>query len=537
MLYPNNSCQPKFNSSSCLGIIRILIFTLCSFFLSNLYGASVWTPPALLLKDCHHKSHFSLSINTSGSAIVGWFDESSKQIEIARYDFIQDKLQPPEIVYPTAHHSTLLKILIAENNDLFVLWIDESEACLKASVYDAQKGIWTHTISLPESNSIHDPVMKIDSDANAMLVWTKFTGYEHQVQAVYYDRYQKKWSEPTTLSPVGYDCHLQKFAFDSQGNAVAVWKALLFTQTSLVKTKNKSVQAVHFDGLTQTWSHSLFFSDFASEFVPMSLDIAFDLDDNLIILWYSKNPATNTHAFQFVSYSTRENKWGNKTLIETEEDVQNPILVNNHRHLFAIWQAVSDQGLQLKSIALSYPGSRLAEKLDISFPPGIIKDFKLTTDHFGKMKILFVDGEGITISEFSGIWEKSAKFNNLSEVKNLQIEGDALGNALAVWENDNLLFYSRGDYLLPPNLFSAQISRKRFTAKVALRAVLDWHPSQSPSIARYVLRRNEKIIAEIPVHQKQFIDKFLPRGKVTYSISAINHDNLESQLSEFTVRN
>ncbi len=510
-----------------------LRFILLKFFIvCPLWGTTFWSSPHLLLSNCEDKQDFSLSVNTKAETVVGWFNHRNNHIEIAKYDFVRDQIHPPKICYPCSFDCTLLKVVIAENRDLFALWVDEDDGYLKAAHYSHNKGVWDQTTRVA-ADAVKDPILKVDVHGNAMIIWSKFTGLENQVQAIYYSLANNSWSPPTSISPIGNNCSLHQFAFDSSGNALVAWKADLFTQQS----GSKGIQAVRFDASTQKWSYHLFYFDYTGDYVPESLDVIYDDTDNVVILWNGVNPVTSQSLFQFTSYDVTQKSWGNKTAIAFNEPIKNPKLVNNHEHIYVIWQTRHGK-VKLRSLVLNYPGSYLSEKVDIPSNLGEINVFKIKADNYGKINIISSDNRQLQIVEFGRKWQSCARYHDQYNISCLQIDGDGLGNAMALWEKNNQLYYTRGNFLLPPSSFSVRIVEKRFTSKVVFRTVLTWVNPQSPTASRYRLRRNGEIIAELPTSQTEYVDKsyhFYHHAKTVYSISSITDENVESQLSEFII--
>jgi hypothetical protein len=86
-------------------------------------------------------------------------------------------------------------------------------------------GIWQAPVDLSVAGQNADsPQVAFDSQGNAVAVWRRFNGTNYIVQGAVRPAASGVWQAPVDLSAAGQDANVPHVAVDSQGNAIAVWQ-------------------------------------------------------------------------------------------------------------------------------------------------------------------------------------------------------------------------------------------------------------------------------------------------------------------------
>jgi hypothetical protein len=137
-------------------------------------------------------------------------------------------------------------------------------------------------ISAPSSGTF-TPQVSIASDGTAIALWNRTDGSSYTVQSSWSTDDGASWSEPMDVSVSGGDAYGQRIAFDSAGNAVAMWYR--YNGSHFIVQSSRSV-----DGGV-SWS------------VPVDVSVsggdaseprfAFDVSGNIVAVWYRNDGSNN----------------------------------------------------------------------------------------------------------------------------------------------------------------------------------------------------------------------------------------------------
>ena len=503
--------------------MRRVCFLLFFLTFSPLFGGITWSPPQLLFDPVHEGTLYSTSVNINGEAIACKFNARTEEIEISNYDFVESKAQETRLKYPVSCGVSWLKSVLGENKEIFLAWIDLQDNCLKATKYEDEKG-WSELLVISNGENIRDPVLYCDASGNGMLLWDQYFDYNSQVNAVYFSAKEEKWSKRETLSPTSSDCRHPRFAFDRQGNAVAIWSARSFFD----KKHLDGIEVARFEGDTACWSEALLLSYFDTHFCLTHPALIFDEEDNVYFTWERSEPRTDSRDVQLFSITADLKK---QNIVDISEgQTYAPSFVRAADEIFLFWKKESEGEESLQSFRIGGPAH---EYLEITPTCQHILGFHLHGDKYGKMDVAYFTEDKLNVTEFEDFWQETCLCE--AQVKNMQMEGDEIGNVLVTWVQHNRVYYAQGVYLLPPSHFTVTKFEKKFTAKSVIRALLEWEPIEGASVASYRIRRNGELIGETT--SCQFTDTRCPKGTLRYAVTAVNQKRLESKPRQVLVIN
>lgn len=504
-----------------------MLFTVLTLFLLKLnvlFGAVVWSPPLPLFENLQESGLHSVAVNARGEALMGRHNRKSNTIEFLSYNFTQNKVEPVILSsYPCLGEVSHLEVLLDNSRTVSVLWIDEGAATAQVAQFQVspelvQEGEWSEPLVIENVGVMRNLKMRGDRRGNLLVLWEEFNGYDFQVRSTYFSKDVERWAPISTLSAIGFDCQSTDFAFDSQGNAIALW----CTRSFFRRNELVGVQVVGFDATAQKWFGDLSF--FETNFTLQNPRIDFDPYDQAHILWERKNLRSDTVFIQAIALDAALRPQGN-LLDLSGHNASQAKLVSSPHNTYAFWKVSEASGDYLQSYCLTGSG----QVMTITEPLHEITEYKMSTDKYGKLTVATASKEAITISQHEKAWE-TVTFGQQRGVSDIQLANDAMGNGLITWTKGGRSYYARGDYLLPPLNCSVRRVEKRYPAKKIICAVLSWTPSQHPDVVGYRVRRNDVVLCDVST--PRFIDKKCPRGNHVYTITTLNNKGLESQTAK-----
>ncbi|MCH9627739.1 MAG: hypothetical protein S4CHLAM2_13820 [Chlamydiales bacterium] len=513
--------------------MKKLICFLTFLFVPLLHGAVDWTSPLPLLDSHSESSTYSVSINPEGNTLVGYYNPQEKQIDFTGYSFLENKSHSARVrAIPCTGEVSFLEIARDFKDHLFALWVDEGAGTLKAARFrvptnSVQLGRWMDPFVIPHASTVRNPALRCDGNGNAVVIWEQFNGYEFQVKMAYFSHRNFEWSPVYTLSSLGYDCHSTCIAIDQEGELVVAWCAC----SHVGENPADGIRAIRMT--LDPFEPSEIISQSETRFVLKNPSVGFGPDNTIYVVWERKDRLTGATLVQSFSASSHLHEKGNIRDI-SGENATSPSLITLQGRAYVLWVEKEGSFEQLKRRGME-PESEVQR---IAFPLSKIKGYTLNCDELGKAKILYFNDEQVVVSLFDEKWTNTRLYSRKTpqnQVKNVQVKSDAFGNTLVTWADNDRIFYSQGDYLLPPRNFLARRVTKRFPAKTIVRAHLTWSPATNPSIVGYRIRRNNIVLDETLT--TEFMDRCCPRGGLIYSISAINDKGIESQPSQLFFQN
>ena len=286
------------------------------------------------------------------------------------------------------------------------------------------------TDELIETNNLGSarfPQIAFDSSGNAIAVWHQSDGTRQNIWANRFDG--TSWGTAEQIEPDVIGSYNPQIAFDSSGNAIAVWRQHDGTRTNIAANR--------FDG-TSWGTAELIETDNAGE--ASSPQIAFDSSGNAIAVWHHYDGTrTNIWANRFDGTS-----WGTAIKIETDNagDALSPqIAFDSSGNAIAVW--VQSDGTGQNINANRFNGARwgTAELIE-TIERGGAESLKIAVDSSGNAIAVWKqsDGTGYNIyaNRFNGTsWGTTELIEAIERggAASPQIAFDSSGNAIAVWHH------------------------------------------------------------------------------------------------------
>ncbi|MCP5035671.1 MAG: hypothetical protein GY939_28055, partial [Actinomycetia bacterium] len=185
-------------------------------------------------------------------------------------------------------------------------------------------------IETDNAGGAFNPQIAFDSSGNVIAVWWQSDGTRPNIWANRFDGTSWGIAELIETDNAG-GAYYPQIAFDSSGNAIAVWQ-----QDD--GTSNKDIWSNRFDGTS--WGTAELFEDDSGD--AGSPQIAFDSSDNAIAVWSQSDgvgTSRNIWANRFDGTS-----WGTAELIETDagDAYRAQIAFDSSGNAIAVWLQTDD---------------------------------------------------------------------------------------------------------------------------------------------------------------------------------------------------
>lgn len=185
------------------------------------------------------------------------------------------------------------------NGTLYNIWTNR---------FDKNNNRWGTATLIETNNAGHalNPQIAFDSNGNAISVWQQHDGTRYNIWANHFDSTSNRWHSATLIETDNAgNASSPQIAFDDNGNAIVVWN-----QTD---GSHYNIWANRFDGSFNSWhTATLIETDNAGN--ASSPQIAFDSSGNAMAVWQQYDGThINIWANRF---NVNNNRWSNPTLIE-----------------------------------------------------------------------------------------------------------------------------------------------------------------------------------------------------------------------------
>jgi len=198
---------------------------------ANRYTAGVgWGTPAPIDADNGGAAHYpQVAIDASGNGLAVWrqFDGQLNSIWANRYTASAGWGTPTRFDTRSAGNAEFPQIAFDTGGNALAVWAhsDGSRTHIWANRFAVGSGWSTPArIETSDTGSAYEPQVAFDASGNALAVWVKSDGTRYNLWA---NRFAAGagWGTPVLLeSADGGDAARPQLAFDAAGNAIAVWE-------------------------------------------------------------------------------------------------------------------------------------------------------------------------------------------------------------------------------------------------------------------------------------------------------------------------
>ncbi len=243
------------------------------------------------------------------------------------------------VIETNAGNAYAPQIAIDTNGNALAVWQqhDGTRDNLVANRYTAGSGWGTASlIETDNAGNASSPQIAIDANGNALAVWNQFDGTRYNIWA---NRFiagtgaGTGWGTATLIETDNAgNAYFPQIAIDTNGNALAVWTQSDGTRYNIVANR--------YTAGTGWGTASPIETDNAGDASSLA-QIAIDNNGNALAVWYQHDGArTNIWANRFISGTGAGTGWGTASLIETDNtgDAYYPqIAIDTNGNALAVW--------------------------------------------------------------------------------------------------------------------------------------------------------------------------------------------------------
>ena len=214
-----------------------------------------------------------------------------------------------------------------------------------ANRYTASTNTWGTAALIETGNAgtAGSPQIAVDANGNGVAVWPYFDGARYDIMATHYSADTNTWGPAAISLTAGAGSgNAPQIAFDSTGNAVAVWTQQTGTRYD--------IWANRYTASTGWGTAELIESDNAGN--ADNPQIAFDDSGNASAIWYQSD---GTRHNIWANRYTAGTGWGTATLLETNnagEALRPQIAIDGNANAIAVWD--QHDGTRISIWASSY---------------------------------------------------------------------------------------------------------------------------------------------------------------------------------------
>jgi hypothetical protein len=388
-----------------------------------------------------------IAFDGSGNAIAVWQQSDGTNINIYanRYTASTGSWGTEELIESSAGAAVAPQIAVDGAGNAIAVWSqhDGTNYNVYSNLYVASTGSWD-TPQLLESNDLAStlsPQIAVDSSGNAIAVWQQSDGNNESIYANRYTASTFSWGTAELIESdnTGQAVEAQ-IAFDSAGNAIAVWRQSVGANSNIYS--NRYTLATGWGGAELVAT-----GDAGDATRPQ---IAIDSNGNAIAVWRELSALGAKDSIYANRYTASTDSWGTEALLENSDDghASDPqIAIDDDGNGVAVWYQRDSANLRHIYTNRYTPGAGW----------GTEERIESSDDGHSQYPQIAIDGEGNVIA----VWSQQIDINNVLLYANrytantgswgtegligngngnafqarIAIDGD--GNAMAVWRQSD----------------------------------------------------------------------------------------------------
>ena len=411
----------------------------------SFYSAGNGWTPEVLIEDENTYSTYSpqISSDATGNAIAVWLqsDGTRENLYANRFDVSTATWGTAELIENNNAGTVFYpQVSTDATGNTIVVW-QQSDGTRKntyANRFDASTGNWgvAELIESDNSGDTAGPQVSVDSEGNAVAVWSQDDGATNSIYVNRFDVSTATWGSAEKIETDETNAAISPaISIGANGDALVVWRHSDGTRDN--------IHANRFDASTQTWGSAQLIesNNFASAFNPQ---ISVDGEGNAVAVWNQSNGTTPSIYSNRFDASTQT--WGNAQLIETD-DVGNAynarISTDADGNAIAVWQQFD--GTRYNILANRYDASTdtwgSAELIE-NDNAGAANDPRVSVDSEGNAITVWYQNDGTRTNIYANRFDVSTatwggaqliESGDAGNAARPQISTDSSGNAIAVW--------------------------------------------------------------------------------------------------------
>jgi uncharacterized membrane-anchored protein len=258
-----------------------------------------------------------IAFDGSGNAIAVWHQSDGTKMNIYanRYTASTGTWGTEELIESSnVGHAIAPQIAVDSTGNAIAVWRqDVGDINIYANRYTASTGSWG-TAELIESNSVGNtvsPQIAVDSTGNAIAVWQQSDGIDESIYANRYTASTDSWGTAELIESGNNGQAVQpQIAFDSAGNAIAVWSQSDGGLSNIYSNRYTA-------GAGWGTAELIATGDADNADRPQ---IAIDSNGNAIVVWRELSALGAKVSIYASRYTASTDSWGTEELLENSDD-------------------------------------------------------------------------------------------------------------------------------------------------------------------------------------------------------------------------
>ncbi len=391
-----------------------------------------WGDAQLIEDDTSDANSPQIAFDANGNALAVWHqsDGTRKNIWASRFDGTSwGSAEVIGVDVADGGNAFEPQITFNINGNAFVVWkqtrsISNLSTFIWANHFNGTT--WTGAEKISNLGVAFDPQIAVDSDGNAMAVWTE-SGFQFKV---WVNRFNGiTWGDAERLNSGAGDAFQPQIAFDNNDNALAVWG-------QDAGNNHNNIVVRRFSGGVWGVAETIENTDTGNAVSPQ---IAFDNDSNALAVWrQSDDQRINIWSNRFNGTG-----WGSAEIIGIDsgaEAFDPQIEFDANGNAFAIWLQNDDTG-QKNILVNRFDGTSWSNVEIIDSSVNDASKPQIAIDTSGKALAVWQQSGNIMANHFNGnSWLGAERIDseNLANAAEPQVAFDNNGNALAVWHQSDI---------------------------------------------------------------------------------------------------
>jgi len=374
-----------------------------------------------------------IAFDSSGNAIAVWYQSDGTVYNIWANRFNGTSWGTAELIEAdNAGNALMPQIAIDSSGNAIAVWHqnDSTRYNIYANRFNGTSWGTAELLETDNADGAFSPQIAFDSSGNAIAVWQQSDGTRENLYANRFNGTSWGTAELIEADNAG-NAQYPQIAFDSSDNAIAVWQ-----QSD--GTRRYSIYANRFNGTSWGTAELLETDNAGNVQYPQ---IAFDSSGNAIAVWrQSDGTRYNIYANRFNGTS-----WGTAELLETDNagNAFSPqIAFDSSGNAIAVWRQWN--GTRDNIYANRFNGTNwgTAELIETDAGSAIRPQIAIDSSDNAIAVWLQSDGtrDNIYANRFNGTSWGTAELieaDNAGNVDYPQIAFDSSGNAIAVWKQSD----------------------------------------------------------------------------------------------------
>ncbi len=391
-----------------------------------------------------------IAFDDNGNALAVWSISNGSRNNIWANRFDGTSWGTPELIETNDADSAFApQIAIDDNGNALVVWYQSDVARFNiwANRFDGTSWGTAELIETDNAGSARVPQIAFDSSGNAIAVWYQSDGTRDNIWANRFDGTSWGTAELIETDNAGRAAG-QKIVFDRNGNALAVWYQSDGTRYN--------IWANRFNGTSWGAAELIETNNAVGSFGAFDPEIAIDNNGSALVVWRQGDGNSGNENIWSNRYDGTS--WGTAELIETDDTQSSntvQIAMDNSGNAFAIWTqydgSLGDNLWVNRFDGTSWGTSELIEAGSVG--GGV--DPQISFDNTGNALAVWSRSnntariESVWASRFNGTdWStpELIEADNAEDALNVSVAIDNSGSAFAVWSqddgNDNISVWS-----------------------------------------------------------------------------------------------